>query len=106
MEPDRGQVQLPDQHMEPVGEVLGPNRPPVGVGEHRPPAPPARTGADAGIAATLVGELVPEQFDGLPDGAIGQPAGASLVQGDSPDTGAAFRRATVQLPLAARQAAC
>lgn len=39
-----------------------------------------------------------EQFDGLPDGLVDQPAGAVLVQGDGPETGAALGRPAGQLP--------
>jgi hypothetical protein len=48
----------------------------------------------------LLGELVLEQFDGLPDGLIDEPAGAVLVQGDGPEAGAALGRLrpAVQLP--------
>jgi hypothetical protein len=76
----------------------GRDRPPVGVGEHRAPPPPARAGAGTGVAAALLGELAPEQFDGLPDGLVDQPPGAGLVQRDGPDTGAALGRPAVQLP--------
>jgi hypothetical protein len=81
-----------------MGEVLQPDRPPIGVGEHRTTPPPARPGSDAGVAAPLLGELVPEQLDRLPHGLVDQPPGAGLVQGDGPDTGAALRRPAVQLP--------
>jgi hypothetical protein len=98
VEPNRRQVQPLDQHVEPVGEVLGPDRAPVGVGEQRPSLPPARPGAGAGVAAALLGELVPQQLDRLPDGLIDQPAGAGLVQGDRPAAGAALRRRLVLVP--------
>src|SRR6202042_1099831 len=52
----------------------------------------------AGVAAALVGELVPEQFDGLPERLVDQPPGACLVQGDGPDAGAALRCPAVKLP--------
>ena len=41
VEPDRRQIQLADGHAEPVGEVLGPDRATVGVGEQRLSLPPA-----------------------------------------------------------------
>lgn len=67
VQPDRRQVTLPDQGVEPVGEVLGANRPSVGVGEHCPSRAPAGSGAGAGVGVALVAELVPEQLDSLPD---------------------------------------
>ena len=78
--------------------ACGPDRPTIGVGEHRPPLPPAGNSAGAGVAAALVGELVPEQFDGLPERLVDQSPGSRLIQGDGPDTGAALRRPAVQLP--------
>ncbi len=58
----------------------------------------SRARAGAGVVAALVGELVPEQFDGLPERLVDQPAGSCLIQGDGPDTGAPLRRPAVQLP--------
>jgi hypothetical protein len=55
-------------------------------------------GADTGVATPLLGELVPQQLDGLPDGLVDEPAGADLVQGDGPVAGAALGRPAVQLP--------
>ena len=95
VQPDRRQSQVLADLPEPVGQVLGTDRLPVGVGEHRPAAPPARPGARTGVGVALLGELVPEQFDRLPDGL---PAGAILVQGDGAAAGAALGRSAVQLP--------
>src|SRR3984957_15573808 len=53
VEPDRRQVKLLDECAEPVDEVLGPDRPIVGVGEHRPALPPAGARAGAGVAAAV-----------------------------------------------------
>ena len=102
MEPNRRQVELLDQYVESVSEVLGPDRAPIGVGEQRPSLPPARARRGAGVAAALVGELVPEQFDGLPEGLVDQPAGAGLVQGRRSGNwrGSSAARSTV--PRAAR----
>jgi hypothetical protein len=46
------------------------------------PAPVARAGAGTGVGAALVGELLLEQFDGLPDGLADQSSSAGLVQCD------------------------
>src|SRR5580698_6923462 len=98
VESDRRQVKFLDECAEPVGEVLGLDRPPVGSGEHRPSLPPAAAGPGAGVAAALVGELVPEQVDGLPERLVDQPPSAGLVQGDGPGTGAALRRPQYSSP--------
>jgi hypothetical protein len=50
------------------------------------------------VAAPLVGELVPEQLDGLAGRLADQLASVVLVQGDGSGAGAAFRRPAVQLP--------
>ena len=97
VEPDRRQVQLADQHVEPVGEVLGPDRAPVGVGEQRFSLPPARPGAGPGVTAALIAEPVLHQLDALLDGLAGQPPGALVVEGDGAAAGPALRRPAVQL---------
>jgi hypothetical protein len=43
------------------------------------PPPQARAGAGAGVAAALLGELVPEQFEGLPENAASYAATKSMI---------------------------
>ena len=95
MEPDRGQAEFLAELAEPVGEVLGADRPPVGVGEHRPSRPPARPGAGTGVAAALVGEPVLHQVGALLNGLFLKLADLGIAMG----SGAPATKAVAELVL-------
>ena len=96
--PDRRQAKFPDQGAEPVGEVLGPDRPTVGVGEHRPPL--RQPGP---VRARESGQRWSVNWCRSSSTACRTAWSTSLrvpclVQGDGPAAGAALRRPAVQLP--------